>query len=364
MQRPTSSVGILSCEAGVCSGARRDDDGSSDGYSPVQRCPVWRRQKHTTLLIRSAGLVCSRFREQPRTRQPVPGNLAAVAVFLHEKESAHAEDTSHSSLVQAAFFQGRARMRKTTLIDSTLRFVMIGLAMTVIDGAAPSPAEAQVWRGTAPFCEGGCLPGEREIGRSKSGDGGACLTGSKALCEGRDTKPCQSLQTNVECKGVVLLCNNGFYTQSTNRPEWHSCSKYACGACFGWWSDWKQPVVETAKGLSPLSIPSVGGNAATMSRLPYGPDTCKPGFVWREAIQKDRVCVTPASREQARSDNALRTSRVSRTDRSSGPDTCIPGYVWREAVPSDRVCVTPQVREQTRRENAQVEITRVRGAGW
>ena len=185
--------------------------------------------------------------------------------------------------------------------------------------------------------------------RSSSGDGAKCVTGSKALCRGRNTPAaCQALQTNVECKGVVMICDNGYYTQSTNVPQWHSCAKYACGACFGFWSDWKEPFVETARGLSPLSVPSVRASAGNAARLPYGPDTCKAGFVWREAIST-RPCrpgFEPTTRQQARDDNARRASRVSPTNRSSGPNTCVPGYVWREVVPSDHVCVTPEVREQ------------------
>jgi hypothetical protein len=44
--------------------------------------------------------------------------------------------------------------------------------------------------------------------------------------------------------------------------------------------------------------------------------------------------------------------RVSVGNRTYGPDTCRQGYVWREATPSDHVCVTPQVRAQTRADNA------------
>ncbi len=33
---------------------------------------------------------------------------------------------------------------------------------------------------------------------------------------------------------------------------------------------------------------------------PYGVDTCKQGYVWREAGANDRVCVTPAVRTQTR----------------------------------------------------------------
>jgi hypothetical protein len=178
---------------------------------------------------------------------------------------------------------------------------------------------------------------------------------------------CPARQSNVECKGVVMFCDDGYYTQRTNTAEWHSCDKYVCGACFGFWSDWKEGAIETGKGLgkelSPLSRPGVR-NRPNIPNLPYGPDTCKQGFVWREAIDKDHVCVTPESRQQARTDNAARASRVSRTGGASGADTCVSGYVWREAVPSDHVCVLPQVREQVRRENSQIEQNRVRGSRW
>jgi hypothetical protein len=86
--------------------------------------------------------------------------------------------------------------------------------------------------------------------------------------------------------------------------------------------------------------------------LPHGWDTCVDGYVWRQASASDHVCVVPRSRDDARRDNALAASRVSRTDRTYGPDTCIPGYVWREAFPNDHVCVPPATRTRTLNENA------------
>ncbi|KAF5578342.1 hypothetical protein FPCIR_11592 [Fusarium pseudocircinatum] len=38
------------------------------------------------------------------------------------------------------------------------------------------------WSGTAPYCDGECGDGEREVGRSQCGDGACCWTGSKAMC--------------------------------------------------------------------------------------------------------------------------------------------------------------------------------------
>jgi len=46
----------------------------------------------------------------------------------------------------------------------------------------------------------------------------------------------RSLRAGAACKGVVMVCDNGFYTQSTNTPEWHSCSQHPCGGCFGFTS--------------------------------------------------------------------------------------------------------------------------------
>lgn len=76
----------------------------------------------------------------------------------------------------------------------------------------------------------------------------------------------------------------------------------------------------------------------------FGPDTCKQGFVWREAVANDHVCVPPAEREAAKADNAQGGQRRQSGGGASGPDTCRQGFVWREVIPTDHVCVTPQTR--------------------
>ena len=45
---------------------------------------------------------------------------------------------------------------------------------------------------------------------------------------------------------------------------------------------------------------------------PFGPDTCVSGYVWREAYPNDHVCVLPATRTQAGSDNSQAAGRVAR----------------------------------------------------
>jgi hypothetical protein len=84
----------------------------------------------------------------------------------------------------------------------------------------------------------------------------------------------------------------------------------------------------------------------TINNCSYGPDTCIQGFVWREATPSDHVCVTSATREQVRNDNAAAVQRRSPNGGLYGADTCRQGYVWREAFPGDHACVTPATRKQ------------------
>jgi hypothetical protein len=102
------------------------------------------------------------------------------------------------------------------------------------------------------------------------------------------------------------------------------------------------------------------GSAATAAHATcdFGPDTCLPGFVWREAFPGDHVCVTGATRTEAASDNALASQRRSPTGGPFGPDTCLPGFVWREASPADHVCVTGATRTQAASDNAQAAARR------
>lgn len=93
--------------------------------------------------------------------------------------------------------------------------------------------------------------------------------------------------------------------------------------------------------------------------LPYGPDTCKNGYVWRDAIPGDHVCVRPNKRSAAAHENSIAGSRVNPTG-AYGPNTCKPGFVWREAYAGDVVCVSPSRRTQVRHENQAGPSHRVR----
>jgi hypothetical protein len=98
--------------------------------------------------------------------------------------------------------------------------------------------------------------------------------------------------------------------------------------------------------------------------LDSGPDTCAPGWVWREAFDGDTVCVTPARRDQVAADNGQAENRREGCTLPGSapvagrpnctfvmPDYCIQGFVWREARPPDHVCVTPAERDLIRTEN-------------
>ena len=57
----------------------------------------------------------------------------------------------------------------------------------------------------------------------------------------------------------------------------------------------KQLIV--AAGIAAVAIATAAGEADN------GPNTCVNGYVWREAVPGDHVCVTPATRQQVHDDN-------------------------------------------------------------
>jgi hypothetical protein len=122
--------------------------------------------------------------------------------------------------------------------------------------------------------------------------------------------------------------------------------------------------LSTAAGPSAAMTSSTGtaptgtGMAMTRPELPYGPDTCKQGYVWREAFEGDTVCVTPARRTQVAADNAQAAARREPNGGAYGPNTCKQGFVWRVARPSDLVCVTPEERDRVAAENATADERR------
>lgn len=126
---------------------------------------------------------------------------------------------------------------------------------------------------------------------------------------------------------------------------------------------------DTMRRLRPLSRPRRTASCSLLlwvlcpAAMPLAhaapdPDACIEGYVWREAVPDDHVCVTPAVRADVIADNRMADTRRE-TRHGKRPDTCKPGFVWREATPDDRVCVTLDTREQTARDNRDAATRRL-----
>ncbi|GGS39426.1 hypothetical protein Snoj_82370 [Streptomyces nojiriensis] len=74
----------------------------------------------------------------------------------------------------------------------------------------------------------------------------------------------------------------------------------------------------------------------------YGPNTCKPGYVWRDSYDGDTLCVTPGERQRVHDANPNRQPGGG----VYGPSTCKQGYVWRDSYDGDTLCVTPEERQR------------------
>lgn len=112
--------------------------------------------------------------------------------------------------------------------------------------------------------------------------------------------------------------------------------------------------------FSLLAAAVAPAGTATADDFAYGPDTCRTGYVWREAQPFDHVCVRPASRTTAKQENLVAFTRIDPAG-AYGPFSCVAGFVWREAFPGDAVCVTPARRSIVARENAEAALHRTRG---
>ena len=204
------------------------------------------------------------------------------------------------------------------------------------------------WDGTAPFCSGSCRGDETQTTPPDgSSSGASCWTGSKVYCCSKIGVSGQPLVA-ADCSYGPDTCAQGFVWREAV-PNDHAC------------------VAPQVRDQT-RSDNTQAGARRSPNGGPYGPDTCLAGFVWREAFSGDHVCVTPQARSQAAQDNGwsrVRDACTSGTTRncSYGPGTCAQGYVWREAVPNDRVCVVPQVRDQTSSDNAQAGARRSPNGG-
>jgi hypothetical protein len=220
---------------------------------------------------------------------------------------------------------------------------LLSRVATVLGGVALAAAAVVGFAGTANAT--GLCPLDRPCADLSYNSASAVVSARLSMGNGDDTEFYQ-VRWTINRGGAVqsypqqrIARSSGSFTYATFGPlavadrsaavglAVQSCSSGVFGSsCTGWYSQ-------------------------TIVPLPYGPDTCASGYVWRDAFAGDHICVTPASRNQAASDNAAAASRVN-PNGAYGPNTCVNGYVWRVARSTDLVCVTPAVRTQTANENA------------
>jgi hypothetical protein len=105
------------------------------------------------------------------------------------------------------------------------------------------------------------------------------------------------------------------------------------------------------KYLSTICCLSVAALCTSSFAMPK--NSCKQGFVWREAVPNDYVCVTPEERDAANVQN--RNAQANRNPKGGayGNDTCKQGFVWRETFKNDHVCVTTSERDDAKSQNEQ-----------
>lgn len=205
-------------------------------------------------------------------------------------------------------------------------------------------AQSCRWDGTAPFCNGSCGGNEVEVTRldgipdfwvppfvnMNPPFGKNCATGTKALCCSSPGRACRWDGTAPFCSGS---CRSN-ETKSTPPPGTSSGAACVTGS---------KVYCCTKLGTS--------GQMLVAKDCSYGPGTCVPGYVWREANSTDHVCVTPKVRLATKNDNNQAAKRRNPNGGAYGPDTCLQGFVWREAFPGDHVCVTPKARSQAAQDN-------------
>ncbi|MFC4897701.1 hypothetical protein ACFQVD_25320 [Streptosporangium amethystogenes subsp. fukuiense] len=90
-----------------------------------------------------------------------------------------------------------------------------------------------------------------------------------------------------------------------------------------------------------VTVDSVGSDSATVTVSTDATTKCLEGYDHREAVAGDKVCVTPAAREQARVDNEDAPRWV---DYETGG--CLSTRRWRLITPTDKVCITPETEQQ------------------
>jgi hypothetical protein len=99
------------------------------------------------------------------------------------------------------------------------------------------------------------------------------------------------------------------------------------------------------------------GKCYPKSKLKDGCQTCKKYHVFRDAFRNDKVCVETGIKVNRQYENQFASQNVDPACRANpsscpyGKDQCKQGFVWRDCVPGDHVCVTASSRAHCQQEN-------------
>jgi len=107
------------------------------------------------------------------------------------------------------------------------------------------------------------------------------------------------------------------------------------------------------KAILRKSAIAIAGPFALAIAIAAAEARCTVGYIQRNAVKGDEVCVTPEDQDEAQKQNANAANNRRLGGGAYGPNTCRDGYVWREAYQGDVVCVTPYERAKAKRQNAQ-----------
>lgn len=120
-----------------------------------------------------------------------------------------------------------------------------------------------------------------------------------------------------------------------------------------------------SKSLAGLLEDNCRGWSQVYGAATLDPRLCISGYVWREAVPGDLVCVLPEERDiHIPNDNAQHSARsqlrfvpdgcplINHKARSCRVLECIAPFVWRFVTPADKVCVPPERAAQVAADNA------------
>ena len=192
-------------------------------------------------------------------------------------------EVGRASNVSENNFSSTSNFGSACLIGSKARCCKVGTAEAA-GGIVVS--QACYLSGTAPFCDGECPVGWKDVGRQEAN----CWTGSKAnCCPYPDDPRLRPPPPPRDCSFGPGTCKQGFVWREAFAND---------RVCVP--ADRRTQARQDNSNANLRRNPNGGA---------FGPDTCVEGFVWREATPSDHVCVTLIERARAKEDNTQAQAR-------------------------------------------------------